>query len=182
MGNPKHRGVDNIMEKRKVGRPPLSQEERERRASRMPPKKTSGLGARKRVNRRKWTSLQGTRKTEEDYEDLAKIRGLKWTGDVLPHNTLAKTKWQCHAGHDFTARWADIYWGRGCGRCSGRGVRHERDYRRLATDLGIQFIGPVPETTRRLTKWLGPDGEEFDSTYQRLRQIRMRSGTYTYGK
>lgn len=122
-------------------------------------------------------------KTEEDYHKLAKARGLTWVGLGLPKDTLTPTKWQCLAkGHVFESRWADIYYGAGCGKCSGKATKTEADYHRLARNFGLKWLGPMPATTKHETWWQPLNGEQpFSSTYQKIRQRWERAGAIEYG-
>jgi hypothetical protein len=58
------------------------------------------------------------RKTEADYHSLAKRRGFRWIGEMLPESTnLESTQWQCHKGHTWKARYNSISKGTGCPHC-----------------------------------------------------------------
>lgn len=180
-----HRGeVRMIRRRRKLGRPAKTAKQKAIEEKEAPPKRLrksrggakSALRVRRSAGIFKGASGKGSfQKVEGDYRNLAESRGFKWVADAIPHNTLHLTTWECKNGHRFKARWADIYWGRGCGICSGRSNRTERDYIRLADRMGLKFIGPVPRTTRGETLWEAESGERITSTYQKLRQKFQRS-------
>ena len=60
-----------------------------------------------------------SRKTEEDYHKLAKSRGFKWIGDMLPKTVLDITWWECEEGHRWETRYHYIQQGSGCPICKG---------------------------------------------------------------
>lgn len=112
------------------------------------------------------------RKTEKDYRTLARGAGLRWIGDKLPTSTLEKTLWQCAQGHQFSMRYGNVYQGRRCPVCSGRKVKEAEDYRRLAKEKGVRFVGPLPANTRTETTWARPDGVQFLSSYRKIEARR----------
>jgi very-short-patch-repair endonuclease len=76
-------------------------------------------------------------KTEGDYHDIAKSRGFKWVGVVLPKDTKDITWWECEKGDRWKARYHDIQQGSGCPTCKDRinGVQVSKPQRTLNTLL-----------------------------------------------
>ncbi len=59
-----------------------------------------------------------------------------------------------------------------CYKCASKfkkTKKTEEDYEKLAHSLGIEFIGPFPESTECITNWRCKCGDEFSRTYHRLR-------------
>lgn len=58
------------------------------------------------------------RKTEHDYHRLAEERGLLWSGNFLPSNTVAKTRWfHLECRQEFEQNYQQIQAGVGCPNC-----------------------------------------------------------------
>lgn len=112
------------------------------------------------------------RKTRSDYKRIGSNRGFSWVGEEEPESTLHITKWMCGKGHLFTARYADIYWGRGCPECSLRSRKTDEDYRRMARAHGITYVGPLPHNRNELTWWKipGANEEPFQASYKSLHE------------
>lgn len=123
------------------------------------------------------------RNTREDYEKLAKSKGLKWLGPDLPESMLVKTRWQClrDPKHVFEMRGANVHMmsppsdrgggtnsGRGCPYCSHRWRRTATDYHLLAKKHGVEWAGELPKSTRDDTLWRMPDGKMVSLSYRAL--------------
>ena len=104
---------------------------------------------------------------------MAASRGLVWTGAALPYNVLNLTTWRCSKGHEFSLRYASLQEARGCPVCSGRKHHDLADYQQLAARHGIEFVGPVPLTSRHATVWRLPDGRVFETPYRNLNIRRL---------
>jgi predicted Zn-ribbon and HTH transcriptional regulator len=93
-------------------------------------------------------------KTKKDYHGLAKSRGFKWVGEVLPKNTKDLTLWECEKGDRWKASYNSIHRGRGCSVCSGHARKTKKDYHALAESCGFNWVGDVlPEYTKDFTLW-----------------------------
>lgn len=90
------------------------------------------------------------RKTEKDYHELAKSRGFKWVGEVLPKNIKDLTWWECEKGDRWETRYHDIQQGGGCPICKDRvnGVQVSKPQRKL-NDLLCGSLN-YPEGRRRI--------------------------------
>jgi hypothetical protein len=116
-------------------------------------------------------------KTESEYREVGRARGIDWAGRVLPNNVLEHTEWHCHNGHLFLARYNDLQQGRGCPYCSGRAHRKRTDYDEIGRRKGYTLIGDMPATTRQKTKWRGKDGKIVLASYQNMSErIDARTG------
>jgi hypothetical protein len=114
------------------------------------------------------------RKTEKDYHNLAKSRGFKWVGVLLPKNTQTKTLWFCKKKHKWQARYADIYSGNGCPYCAGSVSKTEKDYHGLAKFYCFKWVDKkLPKNIHTRTKWLCKNKHVFISRYG---DIRMGTG------
>jgi hypothetical protein len=110
-------------------------------------------------------------KTEQDYHDLAKSRGLQWIGKRLPKNNKHKTAWRCPKGHEWETMYTVISRGSGCPHCIGN-IRHiEQDYHNLAKSRGLQWIGKrSPKSAHHKTTWRCPKGHEWEARYNNIRK------------
>ena len=60
------------------------------------------------------------KKMKNDYYNLAKNRGFKWVGEVLPKNTKTKTWWECKRGHRWKTTYSIIQQGSNCPICENK--------------------------------------------------------------
>lgn len=86
--------------------------------------------------------------THEDYTLKAQQRGFTWLGP-LPQNGTTKTRWSC-GQHEWMATYANL---RGCPHCAGQAPRTTEDYKKLAEEAGLVWIGPFPQSTNHKTWW-----------------------------
>jgi predicted Zn-ribbon and HTH transcriptional regulator len=95
------------------------------------------------------------KKTEQDYYGLAKNRGFKWVGRVLPNNTKCLTLWECkRCGCVWEVRYDNIGNGSGCPSCSGNAKKTEKDYYDLAEYREFEWVGWVlPKNIKDITLW-----------------------------
>ena len=70
-------------------------------------------------------------------------------------------------------RYSSIQEGRGCPVCTGRKHHDLPDYQQLAARHGIEFVGPVPLTSRHQATWRLPDGRVFQAPYRNLDVRRL---------
>lgn len=113
----------------------------------------------------------GTRlKTPTDYRALARMRGLKWIGPEV-NSCLTKTNWQCSHGHRWQTTYHSIQQGSGCPVCRGYRPKTPADYRQLATERGVRWLGPVVSNVlTQKTRWRCALGHEWLSSYSNLQQ------------
>jgi len=105
--------------------------------------------------------------SSEDYHKLAKSRGFKWVGDVLPKNTHTKSWWECENGHRWLAKYNAIQQGSGCPICN---IKTEKDYYELAKIRGFKWIGKfLPQRTRVKTWWMCKAGHKWQSPYDTIK-------------
>lgn len=106
------------------------------------------------------------RKTEKDYHELAKCRGFKWVGELLPKNVMIKTWWKCKKRHQWKASYDNIRQGRGCPFCSGKMRKIEKDYHELAKSRGFKWVGVFPKTAQYKTWWECDKGHRWKQAYR----------------
>jgi hypothetical protein len=115
------------------------------------------------------------RRTEADYNDLARSRGIEWLGQTLPANTrYCKTKWRCKCRHTWLTTFATIQAGSSCPKCSRKRMiekkrKTQADYHRLADSIGFSFVGTLPQGTHVQTTWMCQNGHRIFKTYSSLR-------------
>lgn len=109
------------------------------------------------------------RKTEKNYHDLAKSRGFRWVGEVLPEYTCVKTLWECAKGHRWEARYHDIcHNDSGCPKCL---KKVEKDYLVLAKSRKFKWVGEVfPKNTHTKTLWECKKGHKWKAHYNSIQQ------------
>jgi hypothetical protein len=114
------------------------------------------------------------RKTPADYRAVAQQRGFTWTGPKVT-NVGAKTGWRCSEGHCWQNSYGQIQQGDGCPLCArfyqGRFPRKTAaDYRALARQRGITWIGPEVRNVRARTGWKCRQGHQWQSTHNSIQQ------------
>lgn len=108
------------------------------------------------------------RKTPEDYHALAKRRGFSWVGPTVK-NAQTKTGWRCSQGHEWQARYKDIYRGKGCPGCAKQRV-----------ELGSVLKHLSLETLARMAVELEPEIESSEKVriaYQKVLTAGRRDGS-----
>jgi hypothetical protein len=61
--------------------------------------------------------MKGTRLTIHDYHTLAHSKSYEWLAELLPQNSVTKTRWRCDNGHEFEAVYHNLSQGHGCPVC-----------------------------------------------------------------
>lgn len=107
-------------------------------------------------------------KTRDDYVALAKSVGFQFIGEI-PKRTTDKALWLCPSGHKIKQRFLCIKHGNGCAVCGQRARLTSESYNRLASALGITWLGPLPKNTVSKTKWKCPKGHIFTTTFASVR-------------
>ena len=97
------------------------------------------------------------RKVRADYLKLATRKGLTWLGTDAPRSVHAKTTWQCANGHPpFEADYHTLNrrHTNGCAHCSGKARKKASDYRDLAANKSLTWLGRrVPRNVVEKTEW-----------------------------
>lgn len=113
--------------------------------------------------------------TKLDYDDMGDYFHLDYLGVDPPPLSHARVLWRCRRCHRvFERSYRQLRRrkteGRpGC-RCGGRQALKVEDYRRLATRLGITWIGShLPPTSRARTEWKSSQGI-LRASYRELSQ------------
>lgn len=84
------------------------------------------------------------RKTEEDYHELAKIKGFKWLGTIIPPKIGHKTEWECSKGHRTQKAYVVLSKpNAGCKICNSKVRKTEEDYLNIGKPYGISWIGDI---------------------------------------
>lgn len=114
--------------------------------------------------------------TSDDYSVLASKRGFTWIGE-LPKTTFFKTRWRCAYGHEWDARYNDIYNGQGCPECKrttiGNLKRSTPDrYKQISAPLKIEWVGDLPTNQSHKTEWRCANGHVWSSTYASMRLVK----------
>ena len=108
------------------------------------------------------------RKTETDFRALARERRLTWLGKRAV-KTSEKTTWRCSKGHFFDTTYSILLQGSGCPTCAGHGRKTPADFRAVAKNLRLTWLGPEVESTTEKTSWQCAAGHRFQSTYAAVR-------------
>lgn len=110
------------------------------------------------------------RTTGEDYHLLGADRGIYWAGEILPFSRSSLTLWNCEKGHEWKARYNNIYQGTGCPFCSGKARKTEQNYHDLAYERGVLWTGQeLPKNVQTKTLWQCQDGHTWETTYSIIR-------------
>jgi len=126
---------------------------------------------------------QKSKRTTENYHELAKRRGMLWIGPEVK-TTHTKTTWQCTAGHQWQAIFTKILQGRGCPTCahanqSERQRKKPDDYKAMGLSRGFQWIGPTVDNNNKKTGWKCQKGHEWQAP---LHSLTSGQGCPTCGK
>lgn len=130
----------------------------------------TGQGCRKCADRK---TAEANRYKPSDYTSIGKAKGFEWLG---PEVRLAKekTNWRCLNGHEFEGPLDKIIQGHGCQECydmrRGDSQRYgATQYRQLASENNIEWLGSEVKRTDEMTKWRCENGHEFSTTYDTVR-------------
>lgn len=113
--------------------------------------------------------VKSRRHSEKDYHALAREKGFEYLGPY-PTGALVKTRWKCAYGHIWEARYNCIQQKRKCPYCSNHVPKNVVDYRQLAKDNKIEYLGPFPKTTQDKTRWRCGSGHIFNTRYSSIQQ------------
>jgi hypothetical protein len=111
-----------------------------------------------------------------EYHALAAERGFAWLGPVAA-NVGVYTNWTCQQGHEWPAPYNSIQQGSGCPECAhlaqfGRSNRpkEEDDYRELARERGLTWLGPMVANIHIKTRWRCGSTHEWETCYNVIQQ------------
>ena len=108
-------------------------------------------------------------RTLQDYKDAATARGGRYLGELPKNTTTPGGPWQCRLRHRWAARYNDVVdKGSWCPKCAGKVKLTLRDYKNLATMLGITFNGPVPVSKDKRAEWESAQHGAFTASYKDL--------------
>ena len=108
-------------------------------------------------------------KTPAEYHALGTQCGFAWLGPNVP-NVRTPTTWRCSRGHEWQARYADIYTGYGCPHCYGNVVKTPAEHHALAKERGFSWLGPEVPNGATKTWWQCSKGHSWETTYDSIRQ------------
>ncbi len=103
----------------------------------------------------------------QGYHDLAQEKNFEWLGPYPP-NVLELTNWRCSSGHEWLAKYANIYSNKGCPYCAGVAKKTEQDYHVKAGLLGFEWLGPYTGWVKDETNWRCSKGHEWPVSYDSL--------------
>lgn len=110
-----------------------------------------------------------TRKTEEDYRNLASILGFEWLGPKLV-NTHAKTMWRCSQGHCIKTTFTSLQQGKGCKYCTGKAKKTPQDYHAIAKQRGFRWLEePIINRTTK-TRWKCTEGHIWEASFSSIQR------------
>ena len=114
----------------------------------------------------------------EKYILLGRERGIEFSDSRPPQNNNDKVKWKCTQGHEFLNDYVGIAKSKksSCPFCNGRHKLGEFHYHRLSGTIGVEWLGPLPETTHEKTNWKCKNGHIFTTSYQSVRHKGTFSG------
>ena len=106
-------------------------------------------------------------KKPSDHHALAEARGFRWLGHEVRSGHM-KTMWECSAGHQWAAPYTCIQQGKGCLICAGKARRTPAEYHALATQRGLEWLGPAVTNARTKTTWQCSQGHKWESPYKEI--------------
>lgn len=120
---------------------------------------------------------QARRLSADDYHAAAKKKGILWLGPQVPNNRT-KTWWQCKQNHRWATTIDSIKNGGGCPHCAGNAPKTVEDYKVLADECGLEWIGlELPLNTSIKTTWeCKKERHRREVSYQAVR----KSGSCPY--
>ncbi len=106
------------------------------------------------------------RLTPDHYRALAAKYGVKWLGPET-RNNAEQTNWRCEQGHEWVSDYRSF---RGCTICNYPHRAEKRrntpdDYRALAAERGLIWLGPEVTASSKRTKWQCPHGHVWETSY-----------------
>lgn len=104
--------------------------------------------------------------TQKEYKAMAKLRGIKWIGE-LPPNCDTKTEWQCKKDHTWFTTYGVLQQGSACPMCAEkisflnleayRKRNTAKDYKQVSNDSNWKLTGSIPEYATDKTEWTCKD-------------------------
>lgn len=114
-----------------------------------------------------------TRKTPDDYHELAASRGYVWLWPEVT-TTKSKTSWACLLNHTWETSFSSLLAGHGCHSCSQVSKAKkmnlkEEGYHALACSRGFVCLGPIPINSRSATSWKCDKDHTWQVSYGGIR-------------
>jgi hypothetical protein len=113
----------------------------------------------------------GKRRKVESYRAIAQKFNLEWLGPEV-RTTHAKTFWRCQANHEFDSSYAQIASGKGCRYCAGNIRKVPEDYRALAQENDLIWLGPEVPNVKTSTWWGCQNGHRWEAQYSNIKAGR----------
>ena len=114
-------------------------------------------------------------KSLEDYRALATEHELEFCGDAAPRYISDSVYWRCLRCQRLMRRsYSNVRKNRYNCNCRWQTLRPS-DYTELASQVGIEWVGPFPINSHQNTQWRSRAGETFEASYLSLyRNIPVR--------
>lgn len=111
---------------------------------------------------------EGIKVQPQGYHDLAQKKGFEWLGPYSG-DVLELTNWRCPEGHEWPARYANIYSDKRCPYCAGVAQKTRQDYHKKARSLGFEWLGPYTGWVKDETNWRCSEDHEWPCSYDGLK-------------
>ena len=134
-----------------------------------------------RPTSRPWTDTDepapNQKLSEAVYHQAGQTAGFEWLGP-LPENTKQPTGWRCKQGHTWKAPYTNIVFSHSeCPECALALIRNDdAKYRQVGLRFSLNYVGPLPQSTRQPTWWTCQVGHYFK---KRLASIQCGEGCPT---
>lgn len=112
----------------------------------------------------------GRRLSSSDFHDLAAKANIEWLEETPVPKALDRTTWRCALGHEWQAKYATIYSGHRCPVCGGSSPKTDNDFRALASERGLEWLGVTAVSTKTLTEWRCSSGHTWHAKYNTIQQ------------
>lgn len=110
-------------------------------------------------------------KVRNEYIRLGIRSNITWIGEFTPHNSNTKTKWKCRLGHEWNAPYSQIRNGSGCPYCARRVKITVKDYRSMARNNHIKWIGKIlPANIKHPTEWECRNHHRWSRSYSSMKK------------
>jgi very-short-patch-repair endonuclease len=85
-------------------------------------------------------------------------------------DTGTPTRWACEEGHEWETSYSNIRQGTRCPVCAGVAPKTGRDYRALAEESGLLWLGPEVPNIHTSTGWECEEGHQWEASYNSIQQ------------
>lgn len=114
-----------------------------------------------------------TKKTDNDYHDLAQRQGIWWIDKTIPKSVMHKTLWKCKCGNEWKATYNTINKNGviSCPECVVKRFRHSLNaYRQLAFSRGFEWVDTSNvKNTSQNTLWKCKEGHTWYAPYDNIK-------------